>query len=166
MDDPTILTPPSYLYASLSLADPAGYSSIFWSLGEDATRLSKVSCRLCGAQLYSHLDENVEVTCRICGTKNRTTYRQGEWITEDVSDVPEREVRERVEEFARLRNYGFNESKERVIQALLEKRQKFGDFYCPCKSRTVLENVCPCKETRDGSVEARGRCACGLFWRQ
>lgn len=125
-----------------------------------------ISCRLCGQSLESSLRENIEVTCRVCGTRNRITRHQGEWVAEGVSDDPEREIRERVEEFARLRNYRFNEFKERIIQALIKKRERRGDFYCPCKSRVVLENVCPCKETRDGSVEARGRCTCGLFWKQ
>jgi len=125
-----------------------------------------VSCRLCGEPLESSPEENVEVTCGVCGTKNRITYRQGRWIAEGVSNEPQREIRERVEEFALLRGYKFNQSKERVIEALIKKREKYGDFYCPCKGAIVPENVCPCEETRDGSVEVSGRCTCRLFWKQ
>jgi ferredoxin-thioredoxin reductase catalytic subunit len=87
-------------------------------------------------------------------------------VVEDVRGDPELELRERLEEFARLRNYRFNEFKEPVILALLGKRVKYGDFYCPCKAKTVLENVCPCKETRDGDVEQNGKCSCRLFWKK
>jgi ferredoxin-thioredoxin reductase catalytic subunit len=87
-------------------------------------------------------------------------------IVEGVLGDREVELRERIEEFARLRNYTFNDFKERVIQALLDKQEKYGDFYCPCKARTVGENICPCKETREGDVELKGSCSCRLFWKR
>lgn len=101
-----------------------------------------------------------------CGTKNRLTFSQSECIVEGVQADPELELRERIEEFARLRNYTFSDHKERVIRALLKKRDKYWDFYCPCKARAALENVCPCKETRDGEVELNGKCSCSLFWKR
>ena len=84
------------------------------------------------------------MTCKVCGTKSRITYSEGEYVKGDVSNDGELELRERVEEFVRLRNYTFSDLwRELVIQLLLEKRKKYGDFYCPCKVRTVLENVVP-----------------------
>jgi ferredoxin-thioredoxin reductase catalytic subunit len=121
---------------------------------------------LCSEPLESNPEANTTVTCGTCGTKNRILFQQGIWFVEGVSEEPEKEIRDRAEEFARLRSYKFNELKERIIQSLIKKREKYGDFYCPCKARTILENVCPCKETRDGSVESKGRCTCGLFWKQ
>jgi ferredoxin-thioredoxin reductase catalytic subunit len=106
------------------------------------------------------------VTCRVCGTKNQITYSQGEYVVGGVLSDRELELRERIEEFARLRNYTFSDLKEPVIQALLEKRKEYGDFYCPCKAETVLENVCPCQETREGDVELNGKCGCCLFWKR
>jgi len=123
-------------------------------------------CRLCGENLESTTVPNIDTTCMNCGTKNHVTYHQSELVVEAVPGDPELELRERIEEFARLRNYRFNEFKEPVILALLEKRDKNGDFYCPCKARSVPENVCPCKETRDGDVEQNGKCGCRLFWKQ
>lgn len=123
-------------------------------------------CRLCGEYLESAVVADPEVTCKVCGTKNRITYYQSECVVGGVLSDRELELRERVEEFARLRNYTFTDFKEPVIQALLEKREKYGDFYCPCKAKTVLENVCPCKETRDGDVELKGKCSCRLFWKR
>ena len=84
----------------------------------------------------------------------------------EIQAQPEQEFRERIDEFARLRNYTFSDAKERIIRAILKKRIKYGDYYCPCKARTVLENVCPCKETRNGSVELYGKCSCNLFWKR
>ncbi len=123
-------------------------------------------CRLCGEYLERAEVADSELTCKVCGTKSRITYSQGECVVGGVLSDRELELRERVEEFARLRNYTFSDFKEPVIQALLEKREKYGDFYCPCKAKTVLENVCPCKETRDGDVELKGKCSCRLFWKR
>ena len=123
-------------------------------------------CRLCGEYVESSAGADTEVTCKVCGTKSRITYSQGEWIVGGVLSDRELELRERIKEFARLRNYTFSDFKEPVIQALLAKREKYGDFYCPCKARTVLENVCPCKETREGDVELKGKCSCRLFWKR
>lgn len=123
-------------------------------------------CRLCGESLESPAGADTDVTCKVCGTKSRITYSHGEYVTGGVLSDRESELRERIEEFARLRNYTFSDFKEPVIQALLEKRERYGDFYCPCKARTVLENVCPCKETREGDVEHRGKCSCRLFWKR
>jgi ferredoxin-thioredoxin reductase catalytic subunit len=128
--------------------------------------MERLRCRLCCEYLESPAVADTDVTCKVCGTKNRITNSEGEWTAGGVLSDREIELRERIEEFARLRNYTFSDFKEPVIQALLEKRQKCGDFYCPCKARTVLENVCPCKETRDGDVELKGRCSCRLFWKR
>ena len=123
-------------------------------------------CRLCGEYLEPPIVAGTEVICKLCGTKNRITYYQGECVVSGVLGDPELELRERVEEFAHLRNYTFSGFKEPVIRALLEKHERYGDFYCPCKARTVPENICPCKETREGDVELRGKCSCRLFWKQ
>jgi ferredoxin-thioredoxin reductase catalytic subunit len=120
-------------------------------------------CRVCGE--YLPLGESV-VTCINCGTKSRIIHSENECIAVSAVSDREAELRERVEEFARLRSYGFSDFKERVIQALLKKQEVYGDFYCPCKARTVLENVCPCKETREGDVELNGKCSCRLFWKR
>ena len=123
-------------------------------------------CRLCGEYLNPPTVTDTEVACKVCGTRSRIANSQGEYVVGVVLSEGELELRERIEEFARLRNYTFSDFKEPVIQALLAKREKYGDFYCPCKARTVLENVCPCKETREGDVELKGKCSCRLFWKR
>ena len=125
--------------------------------------MERPRCRVCGEYLESG---GSVVTCITCGTKSQIIHSAGERIAVGAASDPEVELRERVEEFARLRNYGFSDFKERVIQALLKKQERYGDFYCPCKARTVPENVCPCKETREGDVELNGKCSCRLFWKR
>jgi len=71
---------------------------------------------------------------------------------------PAQEIGERIETFARQRGYKFNEDKQMIVDGLLEKSRRFGDFYCPCKFDNVPENVCPCEETRMGRVVKEGRC--------
>ena len=106
------------------------------------------------------------MTCKVCGTKSRISISQNLLVVSSIFCEPELELRERIDEFARLRNYKFTEVREQVIQSLLEKRDKYGDFYCPCKTKNVLENVCPCEETREGDVEINGCCSCCLFWKR
>uniref|UniRef100_A0A7V3YL89 Ferredoxin:thioredoxin reductase n=1 Tax=Candidatus Caldatribacterium californiense TaxID=1454726 RepID=A0A7V3YL89_9BACT len=106
------------------------------------------------------------VVCPVCGAVLTLTEENGSWVLRRPKDMsPEEEIRTRVENFARLRGYHFNEMKEPLIEALLKKYERYGDFYCPCKIDNIPENVCPCLETRQGSVERNGRCHCGLFWK-
>ena len=123
-------------------------------------------CRLCGNCLETIAVAESEVTCKTCGTKSRVTLSKNVWVVSGVLREPELELRERIEEFARLRNYTFSEAKEQVIQSLLEKRDKYGDFYCPCKTKEMIENICACEETREGEVEINGCCSCCLFWKR
>lgn len=107
------------------------------------------------------------VICPVCGAVLVLEAENDAWVLKRPKDMtPEEEIRTRVENFARLRNYHFNEMKEPLIEALLKKYERYGDFYCPCKIDNIPENVCPCLETRQGSVEKNGRCHCGLFWKE
>lgn len=107
-----------------------------------------------------------KIICPVCGAVLTLKEENGSWILKRPEDMtPEEEIRARVENFARLRGYHFNEMKEPLIEALLKKYERYGDFYCPCKIDNIPENVCPCLETRQGSVERNGRCHCGLFWK-
>lgn len=108
-----------------------------------------------------------KVVCPVCGAVLTLENESGSWVLKRPKDMtPEEEIRARVENFARLRNYHFNEMKEPLIEALLKKYERYGDFYCPCKIDNIPENICPCLETRQGSVERDGRCHCGLFWKE
>jgi len=56
---------------------------------------------------------------------------------------------------------------EALIEGLVKRKARFGDFCCPC--RVVTGNpqadrraVCPC-ETHEAEIAETGKCHCGLF---
>ena len=60
---------------------------------------------------------------------------------------------------------------DRIVEALLDglvrRRAKSGDFYCPCRivtgnRQTDQNNVCPCT-THEAEIAETGKCHCGLF---
>lgn len=46
----------------------------------------------------------------------------------------------------------------RIIQGLRKNFKEYGAPYCPCKIIHIPDNICPCKEYREGGV-----CVCGLY---
>ena len=103
------------------------------------------------------------VICPVCGQKLRLVMSPEGWIGERPEKGSEKEIRERAEEYARLRGYFFNDMKEDVIEGLIGKNKRFGDFYCPCRMLHVPEYQCPCQPTRAGDVDKNGKCYCGFF---
>lgn len=132
-----------------------------------AADIGRVYCPVCQARFrFSEgWKEGDIVVCPICGQRLRLARSDGEWVGERPEKGTEKEIRDRIEEYARLKGYTFNEIKEELIEGLLEKNRRFGDFYCPCRMEHVPEYQCPCKPTRGGDVERNGRCYCGLFWK-
>ena len=56
---------------------------------------------------------------------------------------------------------------EALIDGLVRRKAKFGDYYCPCRvvtgnPETDLANVCPCR-THEEEIARSGKCHCGLF---
>ncbi len=98
------------------------------------------------------------VVCTICGASLEITEVTPEIRTRRPNISPEKEIRDRVNAFAKLRGYTFSAEKEDLIQGLLEKHKKFGYFYCPCRFDNVPENICPCLETRMNQVRKEGKC--------
>jgi len=54
-----------------------------------------------------------------------------------------------------------------LIDALVKRKVKFGDYYCPCRVVTGdpdrdRPNVCPC-EIHEEEIARTGKCQCGLF---
>lgn len=54
-----------------------------------------------------------------------------------------------------------------VLNALLKRKEKHGDLYCPCRVITGnkekdKEIICPCVFHR-GEIELQGKCKCELF---
>ena len=54
----------------------------------------------------------------------------------------------------------------RIIDGLMNRKAKFGDYFCPCKvppkDLTNTADVCPCADCV-GDVKRDGHCACRLF---
>lgn len=99
------------------------------------------------------------LVCPVCGAMLEVTAVGSEVIdARRLSQPPDREIRDRTEAFARLRGFRFNEDKESIIDGLIGKHERYGDFFCPCKFDNLTENICPCLETRSGYVLKEGHC--------
>lgn len=121
---------------------------------------NRVFCPVCLVSFISKnpLKEKDTVLCPVCGAKLEITAVSPEITARRFPQAPEAEIRERVENFARLRGYVFNEDKDSVIEGLLQKNEAHGDFFCPCKFDNIPENICPCLETRSNRVIKEGMC--------
>ncbi|MEW5785788.1 MAG: ferredoxin-thioredoxin reductase catalytic domain-containing protein [Bacillota bacterium] len=120
----------------------------------------KIFCAVCRLS-FLHWGEaaaGAVVVCAVCGAKLEIIALEPEIKARRYPQEPETAIRERVDAFACLRGYGFNEVKESLIEGLVEKFSKFGDFYCPCRFEHDPDNVCPCLETRQNRVRKEGSC--------
>lgn len=129
---------------------------------------ARVYCPVCQAKFrFSEgWKEGDLVICPICGQRLGLEKQRNGWVGTRPEKGTEKEIRERVDQYATLKGYAFNEMKEELIQGLLGKNRRFKDFYCPCRMEHVPEYQCPCKPTRGGDVERHGKCYCGLFWKK
>lgn len=128
----------------------------------------RVFCPVCSARFSPEgvVGDGSLVVCPVCGQALTVVEDEGgDWEGERVGQYSEDEIRDRVDEFARLKGYHFNDMKEDILEGLVAKQRLFGDFYCPCRLLHSPDYQCPCRPTRSGDVEREGRCHCGLFWR-
>lgn len=132
------------------------------------SNLERAYCPVCLARfkMEQGWSEGAVVVCPICGQKLKLVRAPEGWQGERVDKGTEKEIRDRAENYARLKGYVFNEIKEDLIEGLMGKYRRFGDFYCPCRMEHRPEYQCPCKPTRGGDVERNGRCYCGFFWKR
>ncbi len=105
-----------------------------------------------------------ELICTVCGARLEVMDVEPEVAVRRFPEEPEEEIGGRIDRFARQRGFVFSEDKGLVVEGLLQKKSMFGDFFCPCRIENIEDNICPCLETRSGSVQRDGRCRCGLFW--
>jgi lysine biosynthesis protein LysW len=126
---------------------------------------NSIICPVCGVSfIYRNEPEiGTVLICPICGAKIEVVAIAPEFQIRKLLQEPEAEIVERIENFARLRGYVFNEDKELFIKGLLIKKDRYGDFFCPCRYQNIPENLCPCLDTRSNRVRKDGRCLCGLF---
>lgn len=121
---------------------------------------SKVYCEVCRVS-FVYREEPLQgqvVICTVCGAELEITGLEPEIKARRFLQDPATEIRNRAENYARLRGYTFNEDKELVIEGLIGKYEMYGDFYCPCRFDNIPENICPCLPTRTGEVRKEGYC--------
>jgi Zn-finger nucleic acid-binding protein len=121
---------------------------------------SKIYCPVCQIT-FSHkepLSADEILICPVCGAKLQVAALAPEIQVEKLPQPPDEEINDRIEEFARLRGYVFSEDKVLIVEGLLQKKETYGDFYCPCRFDNIPENICPCLETRMGQVKKVGHC--------
>lgn len=120
----------------------------------------KIYCPVCNLHFASkeEVQEGQQVICPICAARLEIVQTSPEIETRRYPQDPETEIRERVDTYARMKGYVFNEDKEEVLEGLLQKNEQFGDFYCPCRLENIPDNVCPCLDTRKGEVQREGVC--------
>ncbi|MFO8192530.1 MAG: ferredoxin-thioredoxin reductase catalytic domain-containing protein [Bacillota bacterium] len=121
---------------------------------------NKIYCEVCRLPfIYRKQPERgQEIICPICGAELVIIETEPEVTAKRRTQDPETEIRNRSENFARLRGYTFNEDKELVIEGLIEKHRLYSDFYCPCRFENIPENICPCLQTRMNEVRKSGHC--------
>ncbi|OPL09956.1 MAG: hypothetical protein AVO34_04560 [Firmicutes bacterium ML8_F2] len=121
---------------------------------------NKIYCEVCRLPFIHRKqpEKGQEIICPICGAELVIIETEPEVTAKRRTQDPETEIRNRSENFARLRGYTFNEDKELVIEGLIEKNRLYGDFYCPCRFENIPENICPCLQTRMNEVRKSGHC--------
>jgi len=131
-------------------------------------KADRVYCPVCLAKFKfaEGWSEGSVVICPICGERLTLRKAADGWVGDRVDKGSEKEIRDRIDSFAEIRGYTFNDVKEDIVEGLMGKYKRFGDFYCPCRMEHVPEYQCPCKPTRGGDVERNGKCHCGLFWKK
>lgn len=120
----------------------------------------KIYCEVCRVSfLYrDEVEKGKVVICTVCGAELEITAVEPEIKASRYPQDPETEIRNRSENFARLRGYTFNEDKELVLEGLVGKNELYGDFYCPCRFENIPEHICPCLPTRSNEVRKLGHC--------
>lgn len=121
---------------------------------------NKIYCPVCQVSFLQKetMTKGKIIICPVCGAKLELTQIEPEIIAQKVVQQPLDEIIERIEAFAKLRNFTFNEDREDLVAGLLKKKETYGDFYCPCRFENTPENICPCHQTRMGFVQKNGNC--------
>lgn len=121
---------------------------------------NKIFCPVCRLSFLNSeaLNDGDALICPICGAKLQVVTLSPEVQVTKYPQDPKDEINERLNTFAHLRNFVFNEDRDDILTGMMQKKEKYGDFYCPCKLDNIPENICPCLETRMGQVIKKGHC--------
>lgn len=84
----------------------------------------------------------------------------------------EEELIKKFKEHARKHREKLNKKKivEFVVKGLIERKEKYGEYYCPCRvvsgdKKEDEKIICPCAY-HEREVREDGRCLCGLFMKK
>jgi ferredoxin-thioredoxin reductase catalytic chain len=88
----------------------------------------------------------------------------------ELNSKNEKELKESAEDYAKKVGIQLNSDKKQfdwIADALLKRKEKFGEIYCPCRVITGnkekdKEIICPCIFHR-GEIELQGHCKCDFF---
>ena len=120
----------------------------------------KIYCPVCRLDFLSTEAPTLKavIICPICAAMLEIAEITPKAVARRLAQEAGQEIRERVDTYARLKGYLFEESKEEIVQGLIQKQKHYGDFYCPCRFDNLPENICPCLETRMNRVRKTGSC--------
>ncbi len=87
-----------------------------------------------------------------------------------IDNLDESELREKIKNHLKGKNFTLNPDEETVtglIGAMVKRREKTGEFYCPCRrvtgdSEEDKKIICPCFY-HEFELERDGHCHCWLF---
>lgn len=121
---------------------------------------NKVYCPVCQVSFIHKetLTPGQILLCPVCAAKVEIVAVGPPPESRKLPQNDRDEIYERVENYAKLKKYVFNENKEMIMEGLMEKKAAYGDFFCPCRFDNIPENICPCLETRMGYVRKEGSC--------
>jgi len=89
---------------------------------------------------------------------------------QDKQNQDTKTLRKKMQDYAKKAGIKLNPDKKQldwVLDALLKRKEKLGEIYCPCRVVTGnkekdKEIICPCVFHR-GEIELQGHCKCNLF---
>jgi ferredoxin-thioredoxin reductase catalytic subunit len=72
-------------------------------------------------------------------------------------------LRDRVVAFCREAGYRLSPQADEILGDIAHMKEMAGEYYCPCQTQRVPENICVCQPVRQGLVDVMGACFCGLI---
>ena len=83
--------------------------------------------------------------------------------SKDVLDSDLEELCKKVTAFCADAGYQLSPESEAIFRDMVNMKKLTGQYYCPCQTRRIEENVCVCQAVRNGLVDLMGACFCNLI---
>lgn len=72
-------------------------------------------------------------------------------------------LRGTVTDFCNEAGYQLSPQADTILRDIINMKQLFGYYYCPCQPQRLPETVCVCQPVRNGLVDILGACFCNLI---